>query len=104
DRFLMRLSLGYPDPAAERQLLQGEDPRRRLAQLRQCLGAEQLGQLRQAIDGIHASDALIDYLQRLIAYTRTAPGFAVGLSPRGALALLRAAKAWALMAGRGHVL
>jgi MoxR-like ATPase len=103
DRFLMRLSLGYPDPAAERRLLQGEDAQQRLEQLPQCLSAEQLQQLRQALAGVHTSDPLLDYLQRLIAFTRSEPDFAVGLSPRGALALLRAAKGWALMQGRGHV-
>lgn len=103
DRFLMRLSLGYPDPAAERRLLQGEESQARLAGLQQRLTPTQLLKLQTAVDGVHAADGLIDYVQRLIAYTRTEPGFAYGLSPRGALALLRAARAWALMAGRGHV-
>lgn len=103
DRFMMRLSLGYPDPAAERRLLAGEDPRAQLARLRQCLTAEQLLQARAAVDRVHTSDQLLDYVLRLIAYTRGAPEFAFGLSPRGALALLRSAKAWALGQGRGHV-
>lgn len=103
DRFLMRLSLGYPDPAAERRLLSGEDAQRQLQQLPQCMTPEQLQKLQSAVDDIHASEQLLDYVQRLIAYTRTEPGFAFGLSPRGALALLRSAKAWALMNGRGHV-
>ena len=103
DRFLMRLSLGYPDPAAERKLLAGEEARARLAQLRQCMTVAQLQKVRAAVDQVHVSDALLDYVQRLIAYTRSAPEFAFGLSPRGALALLRSAKAWALAQGRGHV-
>lgn len=103
DRFLMRLSLGYPDPAAERRLLQGEDAAHQLPKLQQCLTPEQLMKLQGAVDRVHASDALLDYVQRLIAYTRNESGFAVGLSPRGALALLRGARAWALLNGRGHV-
>src|SRR5690606_32341489 len=85
DRFLMRLSLGYPDPAAERRLLQGEDAQHRLPQLQQCLNAEQLLKLQRAVDEVHCAEQLLDYVQRLIAYTRNEPGFAVGLSPRGAL-------------------
>lgn len=103
DRFLMRLSLGYPDPSAERRLLKGEDAAHQLPKLQQCLSAAQLQKLQLAVDQIHTSDALLDYVQRLIAYTRSKPGFAFGLSPRGALALLRSAKAWALLNGRGHV-
>ena len=103
DRFMMRLSLGYPDPAAERRLLKGEDAAHQLPKLQQCLTPAQLQKLQVAVDQIHVSDALLDYVQRLIAYTRSQPGFAYGLSPRGALALLRSAKAWALLNGRGHV-
>lgn len=103
DRFLMRLSLGYPDPSAERRLLKGEDAAHQLPKLQQCLTPEQLQKLQAAVDTIHTSDALLDYVQRLIAYTRDQPGFAYGLSPRGALALLRSAKSWALLNGRGHV-
>lgn len=103
DRFLMRLSLGYPDPTAERRLLSGEDALKQLQEVQQCMTPEQLQKLQSAVDSVHASEQLLDYVQRLIAYTRTEPGFEFGLSPRGALALLRAAKAWALMSGRGHV-
>lgn len=103
DRFLMRLSLGYPDPAAERRLLSGEDAHKQLPKLQQCVTPEQLQKLQSAVDTVHASAQLLDYVQRLIAYTRSEPGFAFGLSPRGALALLRSAKTWALMSGRGHV-
>lgn len=103
DRFLMRLSLGYPDPSAERRLLAGEDALKQLQEIQQCMTQEQLQKLQNAVDTIHTSEQLLDYVQRLIAYTRSEPGFEFGLSPRGALALLRAAKAWALMNGRGHV-
>ena len=103
DRFLMRLSLGYPDPSAERRLLSGEDAYKQLQKLQQCTTPEQLQKLQNAVATVHASEQLLDYVQRLIAYTRNGPGFAFGLSPRGALALLRSAKAWALMNGRGHV-
>lgn len=103
DRFLMRLSLGYPDAAAERRLLAGENAQQQLANLSQCIAPEQLQKIQQAVDQVHTSAQLLDYVQRLIAYTRSDSGFAVGLSPRGALALVRSAKAWALMNGRGHV-
>jgi MoxR-like ATPase len=103
DRFLMRLSLGYPDAAAERRLLTGENSQQKISRLNQCVTAEQLQRLQHAVEQVHASEALLDYVQRLIHFTRSEPGFAFGLSPRGALALLRSAKAWALLSGRGHV-
>jgi MoxR-like ATPase len=103
DRFLMRLSLGYPDPAAERRLLSGEDTHKQLQKLQECMTAEQLQKLQDAVDTVHASEQLLNYVQRLIAYTRNESSFAFGLSPRGSLALLRSAKTWALMNGRGHV-
>ncbi|HUH38264.1 MAG TPA: MoxR family ATPase [Spongiibacteraceae bacterium] len=104
DRFLMRISLGYPDPRAERALLLGDDRGTRLHKLQPVLTADQLQALQAAVGEVHASDSVLDYLQRLIAYTREQPGFDVGLSPRAALALLQAARAWALMAGRNHIL
>lgn len=103
DRFLMRLSLGYPDRAAERKLLQGRNTRSKLSELQQVIGNAQLTDYQNSVDEVHASDSLLDYVQRLIEHSRVAPDFAFGLSPRGALALLRCAKTWALMAGRGHV-
>jgi MoxR-like ATPase len=103
DRFLMRISLGYPDPAAERKLFLGEDTRKKLVQLTPCLSIQQLVSIQRSVDEVHASDNLIDYLQRLVAYTRESADFAYGVSPRGALSLLRSAKTWALMSGRGHV-
>jgi len=103
DRFLMRISLGYPGQEAERKLFLGEDSRKKLMQLKSCLSTQQLVSIQKSVDDVHASDNLLDYLQRLIAVTRESADFAYGVSPRGALALLRCAKTWALMAGRGHV-
>ena len=104
DRFLMRLELGYPPPRAEREMLE----RRHSAALeikhpRQCIDLDQLEMIRVAVSQVHASDNLLDYLQRLVAYTRQSAEFEVGLSPRGALALLDCAKTWAAMHNRGHV-
>lgn len=103
DRFLMRIALGYPDSRAERILLQGEDRRRRIERLEPCLDVDQLQALQQAVEQVHVSDALLDYLQALVAFTRESPTFRTGLSPRAALFLLRGARAWALMAGREFV-
>lgn len=104
DRFLMRIELGYPDPGAERALLQRGGSEREASRLRQAMGVEELRLVRAEVDGVHASDAILDYLQRLVARSREPGEFTVGLSPRGALALLTAAKTWAVMAGRGHVI
>jgi MoxR-like ATPase len=104
DRFLMRLELGYPHPRAEREMFERQhelDSAR--VNLEQCIDASQLEQIRQAVIQVHASGSVLDYLQRLVAYTRQAPEFAVGLSPRGALAILQCAKTWALMNNRGHL-
>ncbi|HEX7043700.1 MAG TPA: AAA family ATPase [Burkholderiales bacterium] len=103
DRFLMRLELGYPDPRAERALLKGRDRRELLRETPAVMDAAALLALQQQAAQLHASDALIDYVQALAAATRESPALALGLSPRGALALLRAARAWALLAGRDHV-
>ena len=104
DRFLMRLRLGYPDPKAERELLEGEDRRALTDRLGTLLPREQLQSLQQAVERVKASPAVLDYLQRLLEQSRRMPGLIYGLSPRAGLGLLRAAKAWALMAGRDHVL
>ncbi len=104
DRFLMCLSLGYPDPEAERQLLSGKDPRLSLEAISPELDLVELRTIQQAVNEIHISEAVLDYVQRLIAFTRHHERFACGLSPRGAMALLRAARAWALLMGREHVL
>jgi MoxR-like ATPase len=104
DRFLMRIRLGYPDPQAERALLQGRDRRELLKELQPCLDTQQLQDLQKAATRIFVSDALLDYIQALLEFTRRSPYFHSGLSPRAALALLHGAQAWALVAGRGTVL
>ncbi|WP_341937003.1 AAA family ATPase [Marinimicrobium sp. C2-29] len=104
DRFLMRISLGYPAPEAEMQLFLGGDPRRQLADLKTCVTPAQLPKIKQAAEQVKTSDSLLDYLQRLVHHTRHSPEFACGLSPRGALALLRVAKTWAFMHGRNYVI
>jgi MoxR-like ATPase len=104
DRFLMRIDLGYPDGAAERELLRGRDRRALLDELRPVLTPDELMALQERVQAIHASDALIDYVQSLVEHTRRSPAFTLGLSPRAGLALLHAARAWALMNNRGMVL
>jgi len=104
DRFLMRLHLGYPDPKAERELLEGEDRRALTERLNTILPQDQLESLQDAAEKVSASPALLDYLQRLLEQSRRMPGLMYGLSPRAGLGLLRAAKAWAMMAGRDYVL
>ena len=104
DRFLMRIELGYPDARAERALLQGEDRRTLADALRPALSAADLDALQAAVRACFVSDALLDYIQALLAYTRHTPRYVNGLSPRAALALLHAAQAWALIEGRDSVL
>ncbi len=104
DRFMMCIALGYPDARAERALLEGEDRRVLMGKLDRILDPALLTALQADVRGVHASPALLDYVQALVAATRHAAVFAEGLSPRGALALLQAARAWALLAQRDHVL
>jgi MoxR-like ATPase len=101
DRFLMRLELGLPHRAAEREMLLGADRRDMLRSLRPVLSPQDLTQLQQTARSIHLSPALVDYVQDLLAMSRSQSH---GLSPRAGLALLSAAKAWALGQGRAHVL
>jgi MoxR-like ATPase len=104
DRFLMRIDLGYPDHAAERELLRGADRRKMIAGLSPCLTTEDLETFQEAATRIHVADSLIDYTQALVTFTRHSPDYQVGLSPRAALALLAAARAWALLEGRDFAL
>lgn len=104
DRFLMCIELGYPDQRAERALLEGEDRRVLIRQLPTMLDAQRLLALQAEVAKVHTSSALIDYVQALVNASRTSPLFTEGLSPRGALALLQAARAWALLARRDHAL
>ena len=103
DRFLMRISLGYPDRAAERQLLAGEDRREMALTLQPLLTAAELSALQRSVTEVHASAALLDYVQDLITATRSGRWFLQGLSPRAGIALVRAAKAQALISGRDYV-
>ncbi len=104
DRFLLRLALGYPDELAERALLAGSDRRALIARTQPLLDAERVLALRRAVAAIHASDALLAYVQALVARSRRHPGVRVGLSPRAGLALLRASRAHALLLGRNHAI
>jgi MoxR-like ATPase len=104
DRFLMRVHLGYPAPAAERELLSGLDRRDLVHTLEAIATPDNLHELQQAVQAVHVAPALLDYVQALVAHTRRAPGVNAGLSPRAAIGLLRAARAWALIAGRHAVI
>ena len=104
DRFLMRIGLGYPERALERELLKGEDRRAMLERMAPAASPAVLLRLREIVPTVHASDALLDYVQALVAWSRERPGFGAGLSPRAAIALLRAAQAWALLDGRQAVI
>jgi len=103
-RFLMRIELGYPASAHERALLKGRDRRDLLAALPAALDPESIMALQQRILDLHASDALLDYVQALVEYTRRAPDYVAGLSPRASLALVHAARAWAYVEGRDKVI
>ncbi len=104
DRFLMRIELGYPDPEAERQILRGHHSRSRLDQLQPQVTLTQFQRLQADVQGVHLSDPVLDYVQRLVAASRQQEDFPIGLSPRGALALVRSAQAWALLDGRSYVI
>lgn len=103
DRFLLRLAMGYPNAQAERELLRGTDRRALIARAQPRLDTAQVRRLREATQAVHASDALVDYVQALLIRSRQHAGVRVGLSPRAGLALLRAARAHALLLGRTHV-
>lgn len=104
DRFLMRIALGYPDAHAERAMLVGEDRRHLIEQVMPQLSAEEVITLRAQVNQVHASDALVAYVQALLQQSRQHSGVRVGLSPRAGLALLRSARAHAVIVGRDHVL
>jgi MoxR-like ATPase len=103
DRFLMRISLGYPDRVSERALLSGQDRRSVVDALVPVIQPGQLKQLQEQVQAVHAADHLLDYVQDLIAATRNGTWFVQGLSPRAGIAVLRAAKAQALLSGRNYV-
>ena len=103
DRFLMRIDIGYPDRNAERAMLSGQGRVPGAEALEASLEREDLRRIQHAAQTVATADMLLDYVQRITAYTRSAPEFAHGLSPRGALALVASARTWAYMEGRTHV-
>jgi len=103
DRFLLRISLGYPDRVSERLLLAGRDRRDLAGALPALLTAAELLQLQRQVQAVHAADPLLDYVQDLLAATRSGRWFTQGLSPRAGIAVLRVAKAHALLSGRDYV-
>ena len=104
DRFLMRIEMGYPDRAAERALLKGRDRRELLELLQPVISTDKLSGLQQLAARVHVAEPLLDYVQNLLEATRHTADFTEGLSPRAGLALLAAARAWALLATRDMVL
>jgi MoxR-like ATPase len=104
DRFLMRVTLGYPDGAHERELLRGGERRELLPQIEPALNAAAVGRVQRAVRAVHVADALLDYTQALIARTRERTDLKLGLSPRAGQGLVRAAQSWACLAGRDAVL
>jgi MoxR-like ATPase len=103
DRFLLRVTLGYPDRGAERELLAGGDRRAAAMKLQTVMTPAQLMKVQDAVQGVRVADTLLDYLQSLIAATRSGVWFREGISPRAGIAVLRVARARALMAGRNYV-
>ena len=103
DRFLMRIGLGYPTEELERKLLCGDDRRNLLDQLEPLVGGASLMEMRAATRQVAVSDALLDYVQALVRFTRSAAEFELGLSPRASIDLLNAARAWALISGHAGV-
>lgn len=104
DRFLMRIEMGYPNAHAERELLLGQDRKKMLKELQTVSSIEQLIELQTAVQTIHVSPAIVDYVQQLLSHSRNSDLFHFGLSPRAGLGLLRAAQAWALIEQREQVL
>ena len=102
DRFMMKLSLGYPDQNAERALLSGGNPRDLMHRTKAVTSIERFLSIQAAVDNIHCSEPLLDYVQQLIQATRNPGLFVYGISPRAGLAVLQASRAWALMDGRNH--
>ena len=103
NRFHMRISLGYPDRAAERELLRGADRRDMVDSLQAVLTPHDLLALQQQVSLVHAAEPLLNYLQDLMAATRSGRWFLQGLSPRAGIAIMRAAKAQAFLSQRDYV-
>ncbi|MFI0376053.1 MAG: AAA family ATPase [Candidatus Thiodiazotropha sp.] len=104
DRFLMRIRIGYPEREAERELLGGENRRQMLNKMPAVMDNQRLTAYQQRVSRIHVADALIDYCQDILSFSRTSPDYRHGLSPRAGLAILQGARAWAMIEGRNMVL
>ena len=104
DRFLLRISLGFPGPDMERRLISGQDRRELLSLLEPALQVTQLKSLMDSVSSIHVSDVLLDYVQALVAFTRESPDFIHGLSPRAAISIVACSRAWAMIHGHPGVL
>ena len=104
DRFMMRLELGYPNHQTERALLTGRDRREMIAELEPLVTVPDILAIQQSISQVHVADALIDYLQAILEFTRQSPRYQIGLSPRAGLAIRHCAQAWALIHGRDYVI
>ena len=104
DRFLMRIDLGYPDRMAEKKLLKSENVRDLLTDMSACIVPENVLEIQQRISGVHISDALLNYIQDILAFTRTSAHFHMGLSPRAGMAITQAARSWSYISGRDYVL
>ncbi len=103
DRFMMKISLGYPDSEAELALLSGGNPRDRMHRMEPVMTIERFVRIQTAAETLHCADPLLRYVQELVHATRNPGLFVYGLSPRAGLAIIHAGKAWALMCGRDHV-
>ena len=102
DRFLMRLQIGYPSPEEAKRILKEKDLPNQLKHLKPALRKEEVLALQARADEVRVEEALLDYIVRFAEATRAARQFKLGLSPRGALALCRAARAYALVSGRDY--
>ncbi len=102
DRFLLRISMGYPGRQAEKLLLKAGETQHLLAEVTPVLSPGEVARIRDQVQTVHMSDALLDYIQDILEFTRTSSHFHTGLSPRAGLAILKAARTWALIGGRKH--
>ena len=103
DRFLMRVEIGYPNEESERELIAGEDRREMLRDIEAVTGPGTLADLQAAVRAVPVTDALVSYVQSLVRYTRESPDIEIGLSPRGAQALVAAARAFAFVENHSGV-
>ena len=104
DRFLMRISIGYPDRSAERRILETGNRKKAIEEMAPVFDTEKVMDIRQEISRVHVSEAFYDYMQDVLEFTRTSIHFTHGLSPRAGLALLHTTRAWAFLEGRDHVI